>query len=180
MKISFAATRPAGDYALVIPSAGSERPGLASLGAASNAVETAIKRQRFDGEANSVVEHIVDGDNPHRLLVVGTGKGVPPAEAAEKLGGVAAARLLVSGETHAVLLRAPDLPAQAVPVGDLGESLAFRICAASRNARAVELLEVRGNLRDDFASLLGREIEAGESFGDETFEIRHRKTSSGG
>ena len=103
MKISFAATRPAGDYALVIPSAGSERPGLASLGAASNAVETAIKRQRFDGEANSVVEHIVDGDNPHRLLVVGTGKGVPPAEAAEKLGGVAAARLLVSGETHAVI-----------------------------------------------------------------------------
>ncbi len=103
MKISFAATRPAGDYALVIPSAGGERPGLASLGPASQAVEAAIKRQRFDGDANSVVEHIVDGDNPHRLLVVGTGKGVAPAEAAEKLGGVAAARLLLSGETHAVI-----------------------------------------------------------------------------
>ena len=103
MKISFAATRPAGDYALVIPSAGSERPGIASLGPAGNAVEAAIKRQRFDGEANSVVEHIVNGDNPHRLLVVGTGKGVTPAEAAEKLGGVAAARLLLSGETHAVI-----------------------------------------------------------------------------
>ena len=103
MKISFAATRPAGDYALVIPSAGGERPGLASLGPASNAAEAAIKRQRFDGEANSVVEHIVDGDNPHRLLVVGTGKGVAPADAAEKLGGVAAARLLLSGETHAVI-----------------------------------------------------------------------------
>ena len=90
MKISFAATRPAGDYALVIPSAGGERPGLASLGAASNAAEAAIKRQRFDGEANSVVEHIVDGDNPHRLLVVGTGKGVAPADAAEKLGGATA------------------------------------------------------------------------------------------
>ena len=103
MKISFAATRPAGDYALVIPSAGGERPGLASLGPANNAAEAAIKRQRFDGEANSVVEHIVDGDNPHRLLVVGTGKGVAPADAAEKLGGVAAARLLLSGETHAVI-----------------------------------------------------------------------------
>ena len=35
------ATRPAGDYALVIPSAGGERPGLASLGPASQAVEAA-------------------------------------------------------------------------------------------------------------------------------------------
>ena len=103
MKISFAATRPAGDYALVIPSAGNKRPGLKSLGAASSAVEAAIKRQRFDGEASSVVEHILDGDQPHRLLVVGTGAGVAPAEAAEKLGGVVVARLLLSGETHVVI-----------------------------------------------------------------------------
>ncbi len=103
MKISFAATRPAGDYALVIPSAGKERPALKSLGSASASLEAAIKRQRFDGDANSVVEHIIDGDHPHRLLVVGTGAGVPPADAAEKLGGVAAARLLISGETHAVI-----------------------------------------------------------------------------
>ena len=31
MKISFAATPPAGDYALVIPSAGTQRPGIAAL-----------------------------------------------------------------------------------------------------------------------------------------------------
>ena len=103
MKISFAETRPAGDYALVIPSAGKDRPALASLGSASASVEAAIKRQRFDGDANSVIEHFVDGDQPHRLLVVGTGGGITPAEAAEKLGGVAAARLLLSGETHAVI-----------------------------------------------------------------------------
>ena len=103
MKISFADTRPAGDYALVIPSAGSERPALALLGAAAASAEAAIRRQRFDGDVNSVVEHIIDGDNPHRLLVVGTGADVSPADAAEKLGGVAVARLLLSGEDHAVI-----------------------------------------------------------------------------
>jgi leucyl aminopeptidase len=103
MKISFAATRPAGDYALVIPSAGTRRPGLQSLGAASAGVEAAIKRQRFDGDASSVVEHFIEGDQPHRLLVVGTGAAVTPADAAEKLGGAATARLLLSGETHAVI-----------------------------------------------------------------------------
>ena len=102
MKISFAATRPAGDYALVIPSSGDARPALASLGQATGSVEAAIKRQRFDGDAGSVVEHVLNGDQPHRLLVVGTGAGAP-AEAAEKLGGAAVARLLLSGENHAVI-----------------------------------------------------------------------------
>jgi leucyl aminopeptidase len=102
MKISFAATRPAGDYALVIPSAGKRRPAMTLPGAAGAGVEAAIKRQRFDGEAGSVVEHFIDGEQPHRLLIVGTGGG-DPAEAAEKLGGVVAARLLLSGETHVVV-----------------------------------------------------------------------------
>ena len=103
MKISFAATRPAGDYALVIPSSGAKRPALKSLGSAAAAVEAAIKRQRFEGDASSAVEQFLDGDSPHRLLVIGTGAGVAPADAAEKLGGAAAARLLLSGETHAVI-----------------------------------------------------------------------------
>ena len=38
-----------------------------------------------------------------RLLVIGTGGGTPSHEAAEKLGGTAAARLLTSGETKAVI-----------------------------------------------------------------------------
>ena len=103
MKISFAATLPAGDYALAIPSAGGQRPGLGSLGPAAAGVEAAIKRQRFDGEASAAVEHFVDGDQPRRVLVVGTGAGVAPEAAAEKLGGVVAARLLLSGESHAVI-----------------------------------------------------------------------------
>jgi leucyl aminopeptidase len=101
MKISFAATRPAGDYALVIPSAGDARPGLASVGDGAKAVEAAIKRQRFEGDAASVVEYFLDGGQ--RLLVIGTGSGSKPGDAAEKLGGAAVSRLLLSGETHAVI-----------------------------------------------------------------------------
>jgi len=101
MKISFAATRPAGDYALVIPSAGDKRPGLASVGDGSKGVEAAIKRQRFEGDASAAVEHFLDGGQ--RVLVVGTGASSKPDDAAEKLGGMAVSRLLLSGETHAVI-----------------------------------------------------------------------------
>jgi len=101
MKISFAATRPAGNYALVIPSAGDNRPGLASIGDGGKAIEAAIKRQRFEGDAAASVEHFLDGGQ--RLLVVGTGANSKPADAAEKLGGAIVSRLLLSGETHAVV-----------------------------------------------------------------------------
>ena len=101
MKISFAATRPAGDYALVIPSAGDNRPGLASIGDGGKAIEAALKRQRFEGDAAASVEHFLDGGQ--RLLVVGTGANSKPADAAEKLGGAIVSRLLLSGETHAVI-----------------------------------------------------------------------------
>src|SRR6478735_1657142 len=101
MKISFAATRPAGDYALVIPSAGDNRPGLASIGDGGKAIEAALKRQRFEGDAAAAVEHFLEGGQ--RLLVVGTGANSKPAEAAEKLGGAVVSRLLLSGETHAVI-----------------------------------------------------------------------------
>ena len=43
------------------------------------------------------------GGSPQRLLVVGIGSDTSPADAAEKLGGTAAARLLTSGETEAVI-----------------------------------------------------------------------------
>ncbi len=103
MQIRFAANRPAGDFALVLPAAGGVRSGFDSLGAAKAAVEASIKRQRFDGEANSAVEHFLESDHGRRLLVVGTGSGTRPADAAEKLGGMVAARLLLSGETNAVI-----------------------------------------------------------------------------
>ena len=95
MKISFAATRPDGDYALVLPATGKE--GAAPASAA------VLSRQRFEGEAGSVAEVFLDSEAGRRLLLVGIGKTPKFAEVAEKLGGTLVARLLTSGETHAVL-----------------------------------------------------------------------------
>jgi leucyl aminopeptidase len=103
MQIRFADARPTGDFALVLPSAGTRRPGVDSLGAAKAGVEAALKRSRFDGDAGSAVEYFLDSDGGRRLLVIGTGADASSDEAAEKLGGTAAARLLTSGDTHAVI-----------------------------------------------------------------------------
>jgi len=100
MHIRFAPTRPAGDYALVVPAAGSERPALAGLGAG---LDAALRRQRFEGETGGAAEQFLGDDNGRRLLVIGIGANAKPAEAAEKLGGTLTARLLTSGETNAVL-----------------------------------------------------------------------------
>lgn len=102
MKIEFADTRPTGDYALVLPSADSNRPGARSLGDVGK-VEAALRRQRFDGESGSSAELSVDdAGTPRRVLFVGTG-GSSAAEAAEKVGGTAVSKLLKSGERHAVI-----------------------------------------------------------------------------
>jgi leucyl aminopeptidase len=104
MEIRFANRRPEGDYALVLPVAGKDRSSLASLGPAQQAVTTALDRQRFEGDAPSVSEQFIDDKGTlRRVLVVGTGAGTAAHEAAEKLGGTAAARLLTSGETKAVI-----------------------------------------------------------------------------
>ena len=103
MEIYFADTRPSGDFALVLPVSGKDRSGLASLGAAQQAVGAALERQRFDGEAASVSEQFVDdGGTVRRVLVVGVGNG-KSSDAEEKLGGTAVARLLTSGEKKAVI-----------------------------------------------------------------------------
>jgi leucyl aminopeptidase len=104
MEIRFADSRPTGDYALVLPVAGKDRKSLASIGAAQQAVATALDRQRFEGEGSSVSEQFVDENGTvRRVLVVGVGNGVSREQAAEKLGGTAAARLLTSGEKRAVI-----------------------------------------------------------------------------
>ena len=103
MQIRFADHRPEGDYALVLPVAGKDRKALASLGAEQQAVAAALDRNRFEGEAAGASEHFFDdGGTVRRLLVVGTGTS-SPAEAAEKLGGTAASKLLTLGETRAVI-----------------------------------------------------------------------------
>ena len=103
MQIRFADSRPSGDYALVLPVAGKDRTSLGSLGAAQQASSTALDRQRFEGDAASVSEQFVDENGTvRRVLIVGIGVG-SSGEAAEKLGGTAAARLLTSGEKKAVI-----------------------------------------------------------------------------
>jgi len=104
MQIRFADKRPTGDYALVLPVAGKDRSTLGALGAAQTTVSVALDRQRFEGDASSASEQFIDdGGGVRRLLVVGTGGGSSPGEAAEKLGGTAAARLQTSGEKKAVI-----------------------------------------------------------------------------
>lgn len=104
MQIRFADARPTGDYALVLPVAGKDRSALSGLGPAQQPVSAALDRQRFDGEASSASEQFFDdGGSVRRLLVVGTGAGPSPREAAEKLGGTAASRLQCSGEKTAVI-----------------------------------------------------------------------------
>jgi leucyl aminopeptidase len=104
MQIRFADKRPTGDFALVLPVAGKDRSTLGALGAAQQSVSAALDRQRFEGDSSNASEQFIDDDgNVRRLLVVGTGKGSGPREAAEKLGGTAASRLQTSGEKKAVI-----------------------------------------------------------------------------
>jgi leucyl aminopeptidase len=104
MKISFADRHPTGDFALVLPVPGKNRATLDSLREHRAVVEEALSRQRFEGESASSAETFVPSDRGvRRVLVVGTGEGTAPTERAEKLGGTAVARLLSSGETHAVI-----------------------------------------------------------------------------
>jgi leucyl aminopeptidase len=104
MDIRFADTRPTGDFALVLPVSGKDRSALGSLGSAQQTVGGALDRQRFDGDPSSVSEQFFDDHGTvRRLLVVGIGSLTEAGEAAERLGGTAAARLMTSGESTAVI-----------------------------------------------------------------------------
>jgi leucyl aminopeptidase len=104
MQIRFADSRPSGDYALVLPVAGKDRSPLSALGASQRAVAVALDRQRFEGDASTASEQFIDDNGSvRRLLVVGTGMGVSPIEAAEKLGGTAVSKLQTSGEKKGVI-----------------------------------------------------------------------------
>ena len=96
MQIRFADRVPEGDFALVIPASGADAESARNLG---GQIADALTKQRFDGEAGSTVEHYRDG---RRVIVVGVGKNGNPGDGAEKLGGNGAAKLLTSGEKHAV------------------------------------------------------------------------------
>ena len=69
MQIRFADSRPEGTYSLVLPVAGPDRSGLASLGPARAQTEAALRAARFEGEAGAVFESwIAEGDGVRRLL----------------------------------------------------------------------------------------------------------------
>ncbi|MEO6224889.1 MAG: leucyl aminopeptidase [Sphingomicrobium sp.] len=123
MQVRFADSRPAGDFALVLPVAGKDRSRLASLGAAQQLVGSALDRQRFDGEPASAAEQFFDDNGtPRRLLVVGV--GATAGDSPEKLGGTAVARLLTSGEKTAVIdLSGLGLSADAAARVALGAAL---------------------------------------------------------
>jgi len=104
MQIRFADSRPTGDYALVLPVSGKDRSTLGRLGSSQQAVSAALDRSRFEGDPSSASEQFIDDNGAlRRLLIVGTGVGAAPGEAAEKLGGTAAGRLQTSGEKTAVI-----------------------------------------------------------------------------
>jgi len=103
MQIRFADARPTGDFALVLPAAGNLRPGLDSLGSAKAGVEAALQRSRFEGDAGSAAEIFLDSDGGRRLIVAGIGADPGNGNSPERFAGAAIARLLTSGEKHAVM-----------------------------------------------------------------------------
>ncbi|HWH22057.1 MAG TPA: leucyl aminopeptidase [Allosphingosinicella sp.] len=107
MKVSFAAQRPQGEYALAIPVWSDE--GLADrLGGLDDAGRTfavrAAEAQRFERETASIAEaFIADGDSARRLLLLGLGGNREDEALFEKAGGALSAKLLCSGETRLVI-----------------------------------------------------------------------------
>ena len=101
MQIRFADSRPAGDYALVLPVAGKDRSTLDSLGAAQQALSRrarppAVRRRSVERRRSS---SSTTRAASRRLLVVGTGSG-HRRRATRRRSSAArpSARLLTSGE----------------------------------------------------------------------------------
>jgi leucyl aminopeptidase len=107
MKISFAAQRPEGSYALAIPAWSDDvlADRLSSLDEAARTLAArAAEGQRFERDAAAVAEAYVNvGDRVRRLLVVGLGSKRDDEALFEKVGGALTAKLLTSGETRLVV-----------------------------------------------------------------------------
>ena len=101
MQIQFVETRPEGDYALILVAQGPDDDRLDSLTGDAAAARKALERQRFEGKKGTAAETFLAGEEGRRLLVVGRGKG--KGEDAEAAGARVAARLMTSGEEHAVI-----------------------------------------------------------------------------
>ncbi len=130
MKVSFAAQRPEGSYALAIPvwSEDMLAERLSGIDEAGRALAArAAEAQRFEREAAAIAESFVsEGDSARRLLIVGLGGKRDDEALYERVGGALTARLLTSGETRLVVdLTGLDLN------GETAARLAFGVAARS-------------------------------------------------
>jgi leucyl aminopeptidase len=107
MKVTFAAQRPEGSYALAIPVRSEDMLSdrLAGLDeAARRLAGRAAEAQRFEREPAAVAEAFVaEGEQARRVLLVGLGGKRDDDALFERVGGALTARLLTSGETRLVV-----------------------------------------------------------------------------
>ncbi len=107
IKVSFAAARPDGPYALAIPMRSEdmlhERLAWLDEAARTLAVRSA-EAQRFEREVGAIAETFVeDGGLARRLMLVGYGARQDEVALHERVGGALTAKLLTSGETRLVI-----------------------------------------------------------------------------
>jgi leucyl aminopeptidase len=107
MKVTFAAQRPSGSYALALPVRGEDMLAdrLGSLDEGSRTLAArAAEAQRFEREAATIAESfVVEGDSARRLLLVGLGQKADAEALYERVGSALAAHLLTSGEKKLVV-----------------------------------------------------------------------------
>ncbi len=107
LKVSFAAHRPDGAYALAIPVWSEDMVSERLVGfpePARTLAARAADAQRFERELAAIAETFVDdGGVARRVLLVGLGGKRDDEAIYERVGGALTARLLTSGETKLVI-----------------------------------------------------------------------------
>ena len=107
IKVSFAARRPSGAYALAVPVRSEDmlHERLAGLDEAARSLAArSAEAQRFEREVGAIAETFIeDGKTLRRLLLVGYGARQDEVAIHERVGGALTARLLTSGETRLVI-----------------------------------------------------------------------------
>ena len=107
IKVSFAATRPEGAYALAVPVRSEDmlNDRLAHLDEAARILAgRSAEAQRFEREVGAVAETFIhEGETVRRLLLVGYGEKRDDPAVDERVGGALTAKLLTSGETRLVI-----------------------------------------------------------------------------
>ena len=111
IKVTFAAKRPQGAYALAIPVRSEDmlHERLAGLDEPSRTLAArSAEAQRFEREVGAIAETFVeDGNITRRLLLVGYGARQDEVAIHERVGGALTAKLLTSGETRLVIDAGP-------------------------------------------------------------------------